>query len=194
MRRMLKRVQARAYSTAWGLEMVAAGLNALAQMPKGGVEAEAWWMVHSVVSFVGPDPAEPQGKTLLTRRSHPSLSAAAGAFNRMARSIPTRLIVRWRKARGGIEVRPYVDGSKDEACFAAWLLWRFFFQGDGWKRLKRCPQCRTWFVDATRNRTRVFFPDSCKDKYWSRKKRHAAGHRLQPSKREKAQGGRSGKT
>jgi hypothetical protein len=59
------------------------------------------------------------------------------------------------------------------------LLWSFYFQGEGWKRLKRCPQCKKWFVDETKNRMKVNCSEQCKWQWWSREKRWESKHKHQ---------------
>lgn len=190
MRRMLRSVRGRSPSRA--LEDLAWFLNKLPEM-SGGM-AEAWKEAERVVQFVVPDP----NRTRAIRRllgtppdlmppRMPSLEDAAWAFNRMTKRLPSRLTIRAdRQARGRVVFRPDVTGP-GEAHLAAWMLWRFFFPDEGWRRLKRCPQCRKWFVDTTKNRTKTFFPDSCKDRWWNRERRRGAGHRTnqrRPGKRK----------
>jgi hypothetical protein len=59
------------------------------------------------------------------------------------------------------------------------LLWLSYFQREGWKRLKRCPQCKKWFVDETKNRMKVHCSEQCKWQWWNREKRSEAGHKHQ---------------
>lgn len=44
-------------------------------------------------------------------------------------------------------------------------------------RFKRCPQCKRWFVDESKNRTGVRCSAACTNKWWTRARRRANGHR-----------------
>jgi len=56
----------------------------------------------------------------------------------------------------------------------------YFPPGDGWQRLKRCPQCNKWFYDRTRNKKRDRCSRHCTWLWWSRERRKEEGH---PSQR-----------
>lgn len=99
------------------------------------------------------------------------LDRAALRFNRWAQGFPVALCVR-RRQTWQADAAP-----REPRAFAAWYLWRYFFDRDGWQRLKQCPTCRRWFVDETRNRKKQRCSDSCTARWWNRRRRRAAGHR-----------------
>jgi len=86
-------------------------------------------------------------------------------FNQWAKENPVRLVLRIGET-GRIEAG---HQSETEAEGALCALWQFYFQGDAWKRLKRCPECRIWFVDETRNAKKTRCTRRCTNKWWSRK-------------------------
>jgi len=59
-----------------------------------------------------------------------------------------------------------------------WLLWEFYFRKIGLERLKRCPQCKRWFVDRTRNKQKEHCSLHCTWQWWSWIKRKKEGHNL----------------
>ena len=58
-----------------------------------------------------------------------------------------------------------------------WLLWRYIFSEVGWKRLKRCRVCTSWYEDQTKNRSQPFCGEACLNRYWTRARRRAARKR-----------------
>ena len=99
---------------------------------------------------------------------------AISSFNRWARENPVRLRVWMDKKKIIAGVDPVTQTEP-----ALLLLWTSYFQREGWKRLKRCPQCKKWFVDETKNRMKVHCSKQCKWQWWNREKRWEAGHKYQ---------------
>jgi len=100
---------------------------------------------------------------------------AISTFNRWARRNPVTLKV-WidenERIVAGLD-------PKTQSESPLLLLWLSYFQREGWKRLKRCPQCKKWFVDETKNRMKVHCSEQCKWQWWNREKRSEAGHKHQ---------------
>lgn len=55
---------------------------------------------------------------------------------------------------------------------ALWLL----AEDHGLERLKRCEQCGQWFIDLTRNGSKLRCTARCTWRTWNRSRRRAAGH------------------
>ncbi len=114
-------------------------------------------------------------RTLLTskyrdrnKESFPLPKLAIHFFNQWAKENPVRLAV--RMGEDGIEAgHQSATEAKIEAERALCALWQFYFQGEGFRRLKRCPQCRVWFVDKTRNAKKTRCSRRCTNRWWSRK-------------------------
>lgn len=56
------------------------------------------------------------------------------------------------------------------------LLLREFFVCSYRNRLKQCPVCRKWFVDASRNETSLRCGVKCTNRWWNRTRRREANH------------------
>jgi hypothetical protein len=61
-------------------------------------------------------------------------------------------------------------------------LWWYYFPKNSGTRLKRCPVCRSWFVDTSKNRVTARCSSACTALWWSRDRRKAAGHRMKSAK------------
>jgi hypothetical protein len=111
---------------------------------------------------------------------------AISTFNRWARKNPITLRV-WideSKKRTPKIVAGIDPATQSDAPLL--FLWTQYFQNEGWKRLKRCPTCRLWFVDETKNRIKVFCKDNpCKWRFWNRLKRWESGHKGQKEPKRK---------
>jgi hypothetical protein len=54
-------------------------------------------------------------------------------------------------------------------------LWRYYFHGRDWERLKRCTVCGKWFVDITKNKSMARCSATCTWQWWNwdrRKQEH----------------------
>lgn len=89
---------------------------------------------------------------------------AVGTFNRLARKHPVRFLLRI-EGTGGIDAG-FSLGDDSEGILCA--LWMSYFHDEGWKHLKKCPQCKKWFVDDTKSLKKERCTKSCSDKWWSR--------------------------
>lgn len=113
-----------------------------------------------------------------------SLQRAIDTFNSWAAKKPFRLYVTWRQNRGGVmDISATMDFEPGEQM-AIEHLWSCFFANPDRYRLKRCPQCRKWFVDETRNGAMIRCSPSCTNKWWTLERRQEAGHRLPGVKRQ----------
>lgn len=115
----------------------------------------------------------------------PSLESPLYFFNRQAKENPIilKFIGVKRKARP-VQIYPIAEGSPNRLLGSTlWLLWEDYFTKEGWKRLKRCPQCGGWFVDRTRNKKKERCSSDCTTKFWSWGRRRAEGHKLPIKKR-----------
>jgi len=79
---------------------------------------------------------------------------------------------------------PPID-VKDCTVEVVWLLWEIYFRNIGLDRFKRCPQCKRWFVDRTRNRQKERCSKHCTWQWWSWGRRKEEGHNLPESKKRK---------
>ncbi len=168
-----------------GLGDLAAHLN-VASAGQGPDEwGRAWRKAEEILRHAVPASWEPERRTTLLGgfRLRSDLAYTAEAFNRWARTIPVHLEVMRVKVKGGkVGLVPTVHTQGHEG-FAAWLVWRLFFV-EQWQRLKRCPQCRKWFVDKTRNGVMVRCSKACTDKWWTLPRRREAGHNVPGSTRK----------
>jgi hypothetical protein len=125
----------------------------------------------------------------LGQQFKPSIDSPLHFFNQEARQNPITLKFIGSKKKGStkrrIELYPTVDGSP--AGMALWVLWQEYFKKEGWKRLKKCPQCKLWFVDRTRNKKKERCSSDCTWKWWSWGRRKAEGHKLPKTKIRKSQ-------
>jgi len=86
------------------------------------------------------------------------------------------------RAAGNIEVSadhvplplPWVVGMSDKAIEQnratdriLWLLWEVFNRNMDLTRLKSCSVCHTWFVDHSKNKTKIRCSAACTSKRWS---------------------------
>lgn len=155
-----------------GLQVIASHLN---QFTDEGIISsnekemkemvEAWKMVEAIVSCS-------------------SLEEASACFNVQAKKQAVYMYVEYpvkgiEKNKNGLEQFVDYPHSPPNAAIAAdstsgtalWHLWLFYFRDDGWLRLKRCPVCRTWFVDTSKNKSTRRCSEKCTWRYWSRDRR-----------------------
>lgn len=59
-----------------------------------------------------------------------------------------------------------------------WSLWEVLYHGVDLKRLKKCTVCNRWFVDHTKNGSKVRCTARCTSRSWSWGERKKAGHKL----------------
>ena len=143
--------------------------------------------------FIGPTPCDPApGSPLYVLNEfllqHPCVLRVTGL----------------ERAKGTIKVAghvplplPWVVGASDKAIEQnratdriLWLLWEVFYRDIDLTRLKNCSVCQTWFVDHSKNRTKVRCSAACTSQRWSWAERKNAGH-SQPG--GKAKGGKHAK-
>jgi hypothetical protein len=120
-------------------------------------------------------------------------------FNRESRSVPLILEIDWTSQRrsrrkgnkedqGDQEGKDSVLMQRKVLAFGGdkqftvksdviYLLWNIFLDKRKRERLKKCQLCEQWFVDRTRNHTKMWDSAKCKWKSWNRGKRRQAQHR-----------------
>jgi hypothetical protein len=85
---------------------------------------------------------------------------------------------------------PVVAGMSRNVDAILWVLWEVFYRDIDLSRLKDCPVCHRWFVDHSKNKSKVRCSARCTWRRWSWKARKNAGHKL-PRKSAKTQKGKS---
>jgi hypothetical protein len=92
------------------------------------------------------------------------------------------------RAHGNIAVHathiplPLVAGMSRDVDRILWLLWEVFYRDIDLTRLKTCPVCHKWFVDRSKNKSKVRCSQPCTWQRWSWDERKKAGHHLPGSK------------
>jgi len=134
----------------------------------------------------GAGPADPEEQDRYTAWriieeivSSKSLAHAAEQFTALAAAHPIRLEVHMGRATREskkTEPLPVLAIPLDEMGFALDRLWRSYFHGRGWTRLKQCPICQTWFVDPTSDKRKERCSVPCTNRWWSYRKRKEAGY------------------
>jgi len=178
----------------WGIEQIAIHLNKIPSMGRG--MAKVWRKAEQIIAcLVDPLPVRNEiprrkfqsaklfiPKTLLggdlPRKLGPirMWRAAIMHFNDWAEENPVPLFIELvRSSQNKIEFKTG-ELPRDDAQLAIYLLWVYFFRDRGWERLKRCPQCGKWFVDASSNKNKSRCSMECTWKWWDRPKRKEAGH------------------
>jgi hypothetical protein len=147
--------------------------------------AQQEW-VRIAVPIIGPTPCDPApGSPLYVLNEfllqHPcvlrikGLERPKGTIKVWADHLPVPL--------------PWVVGMSDKAIEQnratdriLWLLWEVFYRDIDLTRLKNCSVCHTWFVDHSKNKTKVRCSAACTSQRWSWAERKKAGHHLPGSK------------
>lgn len=107
---------------------------------------------------------------------------ACDEFNEWAAKTPVTLFAGWM---GGKEVVTQIGpGILAGDAVPVWMLWHFFFGQSERHRLKRCPECQTWFADKTRNGSMIRCSTPCTNKWWTIERRRKAGHKVPGSTRQ----------
>lgn len=182
--RLFRRVGPKGIPISWvALQALADGLNA----PPGhrrGLEGEAWETGRQIMELVDQAGA-------IGRLDVPMPSTAVRRFNTLAVKTPSRVYLDdpdddpdEREHPGPVwghvdrEGRWIVSGGRvyaDRRGAVVDLL-DSFFKNVARERFKRCPQCRAWFLDTTKNRTQGRCSQQCTNRWWNRAKRRAKGH------------------
>jgi hypothetical protein len=118
--------------------------------------------------------------------------AAAAPFNRLAAATPFTFALAPQggaydqlvASRGGEQHRLLLNPGSESGLMISCADWRGqvvkllvdYFGHASPGRLKRCPLCGRWFVDQTRNNTRLRCSLACTWRWWSRDRRRQAGH------------------
>lgn len=144
----------------------------VSESPRGGLQDIADHMNNfSDGLYPTPEREWELAKTILETKS---LAKQIESFNKEAEKVSVCL---WIDRKGKVP-RPS-ETSKDQKGNALLHLWRYYFRDEGWVRLKRCLQCKDWFVDSTLNRSAVRCSAGCNWVWWARKRREDAGHKHQ---------------
>ena len=186
------------------LEVLASVLNDVAPDSPDHAIAE---MIEKLVTT---PPAQQEWVRELSRSSttpcDPVPESPLHALNEFLLQHPCVLrITGLERAKGTIEVRaghvpvplPWVVGTSDKAIEQnratdriLWLLWEVFYRNIDLTRLKNCSVCHTWFVDHSKNKTKVRCSAACTSQRWSWAEGKKAGHHQTDSK---AKGGKYAK-
>ena len=163
-----------------GLSYIASKLNKIGELQ--GEELSAWKEGEDILEAMTDQPGrdsiykkEPDRSvgTFLTmlssryrepnRQPIPLPQYAINTFNRWAMENPVRLQL--RRGESGIEAG---HQSTTESGSVLCVLWEFYFHKERYKKLKRCPECRLWFVDDTKNTIKSRCSRKCTNRWWSR--------------------------
>jgi hypothetical protein len=150
-----------------GLEMIARRFNDMrtreAEAASPGClknvkeEVKAWQLAEKIVALA----LVPDG-----------LARAVDMFNEQAKRHRATMGV----DSGGGEIHTFVAVSESDARGEALKhLWRYYFHGRDWERLKRCTVCGKWFVDITKNKSMARCSATCTWQWWNwdrRKQEH----------------------
>jgi hypothetical protein len=131
-----------------------------------------WRGVENIISKVTDAPTR--------KEKRKQLVSAVRSFDELAQKYPMPL----RIIQVGDDIEEQIklvkafpnESPTREMEVALRMLERAFFRGDGWERLKRCPQCNRWFIDTSRNKRKERCSKSCTDRWWSRDRRKEARH------------------
>jgi len=179
-----------------GLDLIGLNLNHIPLWEKGNELHRAWSRVEDIVETMTAQPPSKEEEKKRKRsllavyqsphERYPSPWTAIHRFNNLAKENPVSLEITMKKAKKGLSI--YEGGPSVEILAGhnraslmqsvLWFLWRFYFQNEGWDRLKRCPQCRKWFVDRTKNRKKDRCSEHCTWQWWSRDRRKKEGHKI----------------
>jgi len=178
-----------------GLDLIALHLNSIPHWDKNHELHSIWSKMEGIISTMTDQPPsekeEKRGTTILTQ-SHWSPNKryllpgmAISGFNFHAKKNPVSLIISRQKSKTGVIEISAGHETTSLMQSALFFLWSFYFQDKGWERLKRCPQCRQWFVDKTRNKKKDRCSPHCTWQWWSRDRRKKLNHRINGSKKRK---------
>lgn len=142
------------WSPLGGLQIIATGLNTH-NVEYATAERE-WEMVEEIVKAK----SMPQKMRL---------------FEELAKKYPVCLTV--RETEKSKLPKPNLASNEPQGDVLKQLWWSYF-RDEAWKRLQRCPQCKDWFVDTTRNRSAIRCSVYCNSRWWSRDRRKKANHTL----------------
>lgn len=191
MNRRRKKLPKFVQSNLGGLDLIATHLNAIPRWSKDHELYPIWEKIEGIIETMTDQPPsqerEKRGTTLLTQshwspnKRYPLPGMAIRSFNFHAKKNPVSLIISLQKSKAGVIE---VSAGHEPASLmqsALWFLWRFYFQDKGWERLKRCPQCRHWFVDKTKNKKKDRCSPHCTWQWWSRDRRKKSNHHINRS-------------
>ena len=162
---------------------VARSLNSITRMTR--VTRQTWEQAQEVISAsaraVAVRLAHSHSDSDGMREERSWFDWAVEGFRQMAEKAQVRLTLEkmlyMGKDRGVI---PYISAEpRDEDDVYATIVchvWTCYFGNPQWRRLKRCPRCRVWFVDTTRNMQKKRCSAQCTWRSWNRARRKAAGH------------------
>lgn len=103
-------------------------------------------------------------------RAETSIGNYYGYFGKWAHgSLKIRLIHQLKRLHCFIE--PGLGNKITGEEHIAYKIWDAIYFQEGFKRLKRCHQCETWFVDKGKNRIARFCSESCTNRWWNKSRR-----------------------
>ncbi len=146
---------------------------------------QEWVRQENLAPIIGPTPCTPAPGSPLY------------VLNKFLETNPCILRIEGvERAHGNILVYathiplPLVAGMSRDVDRILWLLWEVFYRDIDLTRLKTCPVCHKWFVDRSKNKSKVRCSQPCTWQRWSWTERKKAGHHLPGSK---AKGGKYAK-
>lgn len=90
---------------------------------------------------------------------------ASGDIDIHATHIPIPPLQAFGLGDKGLQERVQPDLAVDRI---AWILWELFHQKRDLTRLKKCPMCHKWFVDHTKNKSKILCSNrACTNQKWS---------------------------
>jgi len=131
-------------------------------------EKQEWVRQKELAHIIGPVPCTPAPGSPLY------------VLNKFLQSSPCILRIEGlKRARGKIEVHakhiplPEFAGMSEGVDRILWLLWEVFYRDIDLTRLKNCPICHKWFVDHSKNKSKVRCSARCTWQRWSWEARKA---------------------
>ena len=151
---------------------------------------------HEIAGLIEKLVTTPQAKQEWVRLASPKIgpapcTPASGSpldvLNKFLQGNPCLLMIQGlERADGDIHISatrvPLM--ARRERDRILWVLWEVFYLHIDLTKLKTCPVCHKWFVDHSKNKTKVRCSIACTSKRWSWEARKKAGHRL-PMKKPK---------
>lgn len=100
---------------------------------------------------------------------------AVNVFNDLARNNPVILEIYGEGPKSTFKVTQSYKAFTDMSAMLL-TVWKYYFGDFGWKLIKRCPLCKKWFVDESKNNNKLRCSEDCTWKWWNRSRRKEAGH------------------
>lgn len=171
------------------LKFIAQEMNRQAEA-KNESYKEIWHDIGLILEAMTDQPPEkPPNKRSwfdrqwLSTERYPDPLFAINHFNDLAKKHPVTLQVSVSKTESGQLITSPTHTGDTLTANMLILLWECYFQGNGYERLKRCPVCKKWFVDETKNKSQIYCTNHCGNLWWDRPRRKEAGHKGEGSQK-----------